>query len=333
MIRFIHSLLFSFISVLPLLSEEQAFNPTEVIKSKQSNPKSIFLTDNGDLTPELISLLKLDNLYYEGETFKEAYKKIQSSWILVNRGINNKERADLIDPIEWIHIRGDVLEVINNMGLLQAKNPSLKHYDYAICHGAFMEGVRFRLAQLIDQWNKGIRFDALVFLTGERTLRKGPGEKDDFSVLCNPEKSPYPFKPGWMPNPDAKYETEYDMVKLVWEQAAIPEDMAKALADKVTIVNTPKGDFPRPSMDSTHAYWLKEHKPKPGTIIAPSHPLIWCYQQLTSSYILGPKFPYETIAPESTYLTSNRHEPGLTSLIFDTIAKCMAAIDKSIENQ
>lgn len=332
-----NKILFTLLSSLIFLSsgysEEQNLHIEEIKTIKLPNPREFFITSEGVLTPEIVALLKLDNLYSEGDTLKDAINKTQSSWVQVQSGTNNKERIDLRDTPKWMDNRGNVLEILSKMGLLQERTPTLLHYDYAICHGAFLDSVQSRLANLIKQWKNGIRFDSLIFLTGERYLRKGPGEKDDFFLLCDATKAPYPFKKRWRPNPDSPYETEYDMVKLVWEQAEIPKDMAEALEGKIIFINALKGEFPRPSTHTTVRKWLNDYNPTSGTILASSSPIVWPYQHFSTSVILGPQFKLETIAQESEYLTSNRYNPGMVSVIFDSLAKCLYLIDKTIENQ
>lgn len=316
--------------LLSIFIIQQCFgNEQTTIINSDAQPKSFFVNSEGYLTPDLINLLKLDSLYIEGDTLKDAVKNTLPKWVLIYQGINQKERADLIDPPEWLAVRNDALQCIKQMGLLDKRVPAFNNYDYAVCHGAFLESVRLRLSQLIDLWNSGVRFETIVFLTGERTLRKGAGQKDDPALLADPLRSPFPFKPSWKFSAEIAYETEYDMVKIVWDQADIPAEMAKC---KVIFVNTPRGTAQRPSMETTYPFWINEYQPKPGKIIATSNPMMWALQQLTAQNKLPKEFYHETVAPEATYLTSNKFEPGLTSLIFDTIAKCLFQLDKSLQS-
>jgi len=296
------------------------------------DPQRIFLTEQGQLTQELIALLKLDHLYDPNDDFTTVVEKTQIKWHGPRHEDSQKERSDLIDTPEQLAMRPEVISLAKDMGLFSAQNPSLSHYRYAVCLGSFLNGVRSRLAHIVELWQQGIRFDSLVFLSGERPLRNKPGQKDDYAELCDPSQSPLPFKEGWIPLPvdQVIYNMEYDMVRLVWEQVKIPEEMDQALKGKVFFVNAPRGEAARPSTKETYFYWLKDFHPEPGTVVAPSDPLLWTYQQLTGAKVLGPEFMLDTIAHEAPYLLLKRYEPGIVSLIFDTVATCLFRINSPI---
>jgi hypothetical protein len=309
--------------------EQQTLRTAEALLEKQ-NPAYLFVTPEGALTPQVVELLALDGIYDPQDSLDKVVEKTQERWIAVRQGKNQIERTDLVDSPERVLIREKVVAVATQMGLFKEVSPLLSHYSYGVCLGAFLDGVRLRLAELVTQWKRGIRFDSLVFLTGERYLRKGQGEKDDFEALCNPALSPLPFKPGWTPPPADQlvYETEYDMVKLVWDQVQIPEEMLKALKEHVVFVNASKGDAERASTADTYKTWLTAFHPQPGTVLAPSHPLLWCHQQLVGAYLLGPQYPLNTIAPAASEKMLRFYQKAIVSLIFDTVAKCLYEIHK-----
>lgn len=301
----------------------------EHLLAKELDPSSIFVTEQLSPSPLLIELLIADGLYDPNDSFREIVQKTQRKWIAVRQGENHKERSDLVDSPERQAIFGKVIDIAFKMGLFSEHPPVLQEYKYGVCLGAFLNGVRGRLARLIDAWEKGIRFESLVFLTGERYLRSGKGEQDDFALLCDPTQSVLPFKPDWQP-PDRNqinYATEYDMVKLIWEQTAIPESMERVLKDKVFFVNASKGNASRASTKDTYITWLEEFKPVPGTILAASDPLLSVYQQLTGMAIMGQKYPLNTFAPGASSALMKKYERGLVSLVLDTVAKCLYEID------
>lgn len=288
-----------------------------------SRTQDIFLTQEGKFQEPLIQLLQLDGLYDPQDGLKEVVAKTQQHWVAVRTGIGGKERTDLRDTESQQAQVARVEAAARKMGLFDAKTPSLTHYDYGICLGSFLEGVRLRLSMLVDLWQKGVHFDSLVFLTGERDLRSGAGAIESLEELCNPSKSPLPFKKGWTLPEGAPYATEYDMVRLVWSQVELPADMVQALVGKVIFVNASRGDKPRASTYDTYNTWLQQYQPKPGTIVAPSHPLVWVHQDLVGKKILGDRFRLDTIAPAADEQVLTLYRKSLVSLVHDTVAKCL----------
>lgn len=263
----------------------------------------VFIDNSGKATVALQQLLALDGLYDPQDTLDEIVQKTQKSWKRVHHGANGFELADLVDSPKQLQIREDVLSIARQMGLFDEKKPSSTHYDYALCAGAFLQGVRLRVNELIQAWKQGVRFDQLVFLTGDRALRKAPGEKDFLQDI--PEGYPY--------------ETEYDMVRLVWEQTQIPEDMEI----QVVFINAkcPVNQARISTKDSFNA-WLLDYNPTPGSCLSASHPLYWTYQEL--GFALS-GFSVDCIAPSAEgFLKQN--DSRIVSLIFDTIAKCLYEI-------
>lgn len=292
-----------------------------------SSTKAIFVTEECKPTEGLIELLKLDGLYDKKDSLNDIVEKTQKKWIAVNQGKNNIERIDLKDSPEMQKIRPQVEEIAWKMGLFSAQRPTRTAYDYAVCPGAFLDGVRFRLNELVHLWKQGVRFDALYFLAGERPLRKNPGDMDSIDRLCNEKASPFAFKANWKIPDNVSYESEYDMVQLVWDQIALPEDMAKSLDGKVFFVNASRGDFSRPSTRDNYKAWLEQCKPKPGCcLIATSHPLYWTYQKLAAENVLGKEFRLDVATPEMAKEELKRKKESIVSLVHDTVAKCLFEI-------
>ncbi len=304
--------------------QEKKLQEAREALNQRPNPASWFITENGKPTPRLILLLQLDNLYDPNDNLEQIVAKTQKAWIQVQQGKDSKERTDLIDSHKQKEIRQKVEAIVQEIGLFDTRKPALEHYDYGACLGAFLDGVRLRLSILIDEWKKGVRFDSLIFFTGERYLRKEEGKQDSFNELLHPQNSPLKIKSGWQMSQDAPYETEYDMCRLVWEQTEIPEEMQKALQGKVLFINAPApAGKERPSTRNCYETWLTNNNPQPGTILAPSHPVIWAYQQLAGENILGQQFPLDTISNAATTEVRKKYQEQIVSLVQDTAAKCL----------
>jgi len=298
---------------------------------ERENPTPLFVTlekNKVKLSDHLVKLLKIGKLYDEHDDFQTVVKKTQEAWLATNQGKGGIERTDLKDDLSEESNREDVIETARQMGLFNERRCSLLHYDYGICLGAFLDGVRSRISDLVNVWEKDdVTFDSLVFLTGERDLRIGDGKEDDVKKLCD-EKGYSLFKKGWKLPDGAKYKTEYDMVKLVWDQTELPQGMAEALKGKVTFVNAPRGDNQRPGTKETYAEWVKSNPPE-GSLLAPSYPLIWAYQDLAGRNALGKKYALHTTAPAATKELLEKNQHRIVSLVHDTVAKCLFEISNS----
>ena len=321
----IHRFLYTSISLLICIASLGASTLSDKeLLAKQPDPARWFITDDGKPTKRLILLLQLDTLYDPNDHLEEIVAKTQKAWVQTIQGQNNKERTDLQDTAEQEKKRLETEKIVQEIGLFNARTPALKHYQYAACLGGYVDGVRKGLAELIEAWQSGIRFDSLIFFTGERYLRKEPGREDSLERLCNPQSSALTIKAGWKMPEDAPYETEYDMCKLIWDQTELPEDMRLALGDKVIFVNAarPVGRE-RPSTKDAYIAWVKEYNPAPGTVLAISHPLLWTYQQIAGENSLGPNYPLDTCAKAVSEQDRQRHQQRIVSLVQDTAGKCL----------
>jgi hypothetical protein len=298
------------------------------------------------LTDNVVNLLKLDDLYDEKDSLAEVVSKTQKKWIAVVQGKNMQggavhatgttERTDLTDSSDHAITRKKVENIAWEMGLFDGRSPALSNYKYGAWLGAFLDGVRDRLHSLVKEWENGHRFEKLVVFTGERDLRKEKGQQDDIEKLCDPNQSPLPFKKGWTLPPDAKYETEYDMMRLVFDQVQLPKDMEDALKDNIEFVNASKvkhpvtGEAVRPGTKDCYVTWLKRN-PEKGTIVAASTPLLWTAQHIAGETILGDDYPMDTIAPELSKEEYERRQHAVVSLVHDTVAKCLYEINNQLE--
>jgi hypothetical protein len=253
--------------------------------------ESYFLEEGGELRPPLIELLQLDNLYEDGDGLKEAVHKTQKHWLGVVQGRDGRERVDMVDSTHWQLIENDVFTCLEKLGLAQGKSPLLKKYNYAFLYGGFVKAMRYRLRELIEDWKNGISFDELVVLTGERPLRDW-----------------------WVNDFLGSARNESEAAELLLKEAELP------FSCKITYISVPMIGNLRPSTGDTIRAWL-ETNPKGGTILAPSHPIVFAYQDLVAKNILGKDFFIDTTGKPAV-----RGGGGYVSLIFDTIAKSLYEI-------
>ncbi len=251
----------------------------------------------------LVELLKLDNLYDPADSLVDVVAKTEKHWVQVRQGVGNKEVTDLTDSPEQQLYRDRVIAIAKELGLFDARKPEPGYYDYAAIPGAFLDGFRLRVSNLIEAWKEGIRFHKVVIFTGDRKLRK---EKED-----SLDKLPQ----GWKVTPSTAYETEYDMCKLVWDQTVFPEDMQVELE----FVNAPcpEGAI-RPSTKDCYKLWQQE----PGSLVIFSHPIYWAYQELAAQNSLE-SFTIHIYAQEASDAMLKRYEDRIVSIIQDVVAKTL----------
>ena len=131
------------------------------------------------------------------------------------------------------HRFGDMGEILHplfeEIGCFETVQASQKHYDYAVILGSLRAGVEYRIEFLLQEWERGVRFDQVVLLTGVRPLL--PKEK------C----------------PDLQSEAE--MMEFVWHQTNMPRELKEL---PLTVVNAPPApDRDRADTQGTIETWLE----------------------------------------------------------------------------
>ena len=259
------------------------------------------ITEEANATPLLEKLLILEGIQEKNLT--DIVAKTQVNWIALRQGAGGIERRDLIDSEGKLAIAGKVFELSESLGLFTPYQPEKREYQYAVCLGAFFETSKRRLEGLISLWNQGVRFDALVFLGGERLLRESE------RLLIDPS-----------------CQTEHDMLQFLWNemQHRVPQSMKEHLAKRVYFVNTPRGKSARPSTADTYRYWIEAFQPQRGSVLAMSTIGFVPYQHLVGKNVLGDAFELDTVCPEETLKTKPK-----VRVILDTLAKCLYEIERS----
>ena len=272
---------------------------------------------------DLISQLEYDVLYVGASTqllFNEEGQPRATLLEILNKlGMTlNPDKNTLVEIADWSQknllrqgerwepqskkfesLRDEFMPLFIELGLVNEITPSFMKYDTAICYGALLSRVRLRLSYLVEQWNKGIRFNELVFLGGERPLNP---DLENEKELLNPIESPLTLRKDWVP-PQKLPTNEAEMEELVWNQSEIPQEMRNHV--KVTFVNTPMQPIPktpayrRPTTDDTILHWLKEEKPKAGTYLFVSNGPYTLRQDLSARNMMPKNFGIDTIGDKT----------------------------------
>jgi len=188
--------------------------------------------------------------------------------------------------------------LLTDLGFVVSEPPRLKEYQGVLLHGGFLKRTRARLAYAVKQWEEGIRFKHIYFLTGERPLES---ERENIEVFLNDSESPLKIRsdlklPAQFPS------TEGEMTRLVWEQSEIPEEMRREVTVHFIIApmkTDPKtGKRIRPTTDDTVYSWL-EQSPPFGAYLGITNCPYTNRQDLVTRTIAPEEYTFETIGPEA----------------------------------
>ncbi len=221
-----------------------------------------------------------------------------------------KERWEMSE--QYGHLREQGMSLIKDLGMLRPFYPQADQYDYAIVLGATIARVRTRLNFLVQQWQLGVRFNKLIFLTGQRLL--DPVLESE-AVLFDSANKEFPFPPERAKKTEMARLYETDMMKLVYMQSDLPAAMREL---PVLFVDA-KGSFnldqkwQRPNTSDTVEAWLA-YTPEAGSCLVISNNPFIGYQHAVLSSLLPDNFVIETVGPG---------EPGDAkfSLYLDTLAR------------
>jgi hypothetical protein len=225
------------------------------VPQKVQDKIACIVTQDGKPTEQLTELFNYFKIQHNG-TLKDMALKAAEKWALQDN-FNPREKLN-------ISVTNDISPLISKLGLIDAiEFTSQKFYKYAVVVGGFVSTVKSRISYLKKFWDQGIRFEKIIFLTGQRALHI---ERDSVKELCTDSHKTIPshlqIKKDWEFNNKASYKTEYDMVKLVYDQLDLPQEM-RALP--VVFVNATSYSFPYRS--NCIKTWLETH-PEPGDCLA-----------------------------------------------------------------
>jgi hypothetical protein len=237
-------------------------------------------------TTELRHLLTLTKTPIGDGSLGDVVKATQKQWLRPS----GKERWQVqeVFPKE----RKRIVQSVKKLHFVDAVKPTRKSYKYAVVLGALQSRVQQRLNTLVRAYNNGVRFDSIVFLTGQRQLETAE------------EKS-------------TGVKTETEMMKVLWKKMKAPAAMKK-LPLEVVDAPAPLGGVVkilRPRTIDTAIAWL-EQKPAPGRVLCVSNQPYVSFQDSVMKAALPATFEIETIGDGADADTSN-------AVYLDTVARFM----------
>lgn len=230
--------------------------------------RSDLLTLNNTAQPALLQLLHVLKVDCEND-HNSIVASTQESWLQIG-----KERWEF-EPKEEEQ-KTILLPLLRELGMIDGIHAQNCHYDYALIHGGLYSRVQDRIDCLIQEFEKGVRFNQVILLTGQRYLDSHLEERD----------LPFPV--------------ETDMMLFLWENAPIPNTMRTI---PVTLIDAPRlmrsdGTSSRPGTKETLLTWL-ETKPHPGTCLFISNQPFCGYQDAVARTHLPSSFTVETIGKKA----------------------------------
>lgn len=92
-------------------------------------------------------------------------------------------------------------------------------YNSVVILGSALPLIRQRLAFLVGEWQRGVRFNEIIFVTGKRPLYAGAEEKEEFFGASN---NPFSIEPNWDRAAHELPSSELEVAQFVWKQMALP---------------------------------------------------------------------------------------------------------------
>lgn len=218
--------------------------------------QSLLINPDGTPSTSLQDLFSYFHIKHDG-TLLDMAKKAQQTWWWV--------------PADYTAMNTsmpDIEPLIAHLELIESKTATrLQSYTYALVVGGFVGTIKARIGYLKMLWDQGIRFENIIFLTGQRPLESNTWDSKE--EVCQDNLKNLPIKADWSFDSSVAYATEYDMVKIVYDQLNFPPDLQKI---PVVFVNTPLQKNEHEESQPLFAgeeveCWLATH-PLPGTCLA-----------------------------------------------------------------
>jgi hypothetical protein len=233
-----------------------------------------------DAVLELASALKIP----EGADLIAA---TQAAWLRKP----NQERWEMAELSP--EARAIVLDWSEEHGLFAPWKPSVRKYDKALILGATTSRMQMRLDFLIEQWNEGIRFGEIVWLTGDRPLDK---KVDGLTDRC---------------------QSESEAARILWDETALPEEMRALPVLFVAVPMKRDGSaLLRPTTLDTLIAWLQLAPESCSTLFISNQPFCG-YQFAVVKANLPRSYLFDLAGPGA----DPKSHPAAAAITLDSIAR------------
>ncbi len=252
-----------------------------------------FSSEDTLITPELTELLELTNVQCEKDNLSSITEATRKAWMRPD----TKERWEIVENLP-VEKQKRIVELCDQIGMLSEKAPQATHYRYCLIIGSALPTVKMRMQYVGKLWEKGVRFDEIVFLTGDRSLDE---KVDRLPLLSN------------LPSNEA------EGMLAIYKALSLPQELKDL---PLTVVNVPKTStdkgLRRPGTHDTVLQWL-QNNPEPGSCLFLSSQPYVAYQNAIVRDILPKEFDYEFAGPAASLGYHLR-----PSLLLDNISRWLA---------
>jgi len=221
-------------------------------------------------------------------------------------GLGIPEGSDLLEETQkrWLRAPGQemwekseissdqrhfVLNWAKQQGLFTQWLASSNSYDKALIFGASTHLMQSRLNHLKEAWLGGVRFQEIVWLTGDRLLDR---RIDGFVDVCK---------------------NESEAAQILWESADLPEDLRKV---PVSFIAVPMNGKKRPNTKDTIVAWLDANPEHCKVLFVSSQPFCG-YQFATVNKNLPDSFLFDVIGPG----IDPTGYPTAATIVLETVAR------------
>lgn len=193
-----------------------------------------------------------------------------------------------------------VLNWATEQGFFAPWKPFYKSYDKALILGATTSRMQMRLDYLKQLWEDGVRFNEIVWLTGDRPLDK---RVDDLTDRCS---------------------NEAEAARLLWEETNLPEAMRKLPVLFIAVpMKMEEYTLKRPNTEDTIIAWLKV-APEPCRALFVSDQPFCGYQFAVIKASLPSPFLFDLVGQG---VDSTSH-PAAAAITLDSIARWIYQEDR-----
>jgi hypothetical protein len=186
-----------------------------------------------------------------------------------------------------------VLNWATVQGLFSPGKPGYVIYDKALILGATTSCMEIRLNYLRQLWEEGIRFNQIVWLTGDRPL--------DQRIDCLTDRC----------------SNESEAARVIWEEANLPEEMKNLPVVFIAVPMKKEGvNLKRPNTEDTIVGWLQS-APEPCKALFVSNQPFCGYQFAVIKPSLPEDFLFDIVGPG----VDPASHPAAAAIILDSLAR------------
>lgn len=273
------------------------------------HPEYAFFDAKGQASKKMLELLRVVGM----DTSLESNCTLEKINDWAQQNLLRKGERWETQTARFEALKPELMPLFKDLRMIDASFPQTHIYEGALVHGAILSTVRARVGYLVKQWENGIRFKTLYFLSGERDLQP---ELEGADALSSDASSSLKIRKDWQ-GIQTPVKTESEMMKLVWEQSEIPQSMRESL--EICFINAPKkqlsgsDNWVRPTTEDTVLFWLKE-MPSPGRYLGVSNGPHTIRQHVMTQSLAGNRYAIDTIG------TATR-EGAKMAIILDELAR------------